>query len=981
MAQVAKFIDINRTYLPMDPNAFPSSMHGTGREDSPEERIPVMAIEAKNILPTGHGYMSYFGIGSELGINALPSFADHIFIYQNTQYENIVIALTDDGLYFKLANTSGAWTLGGALPASPSGEHYEWSYVVISQILYCYRQNAAHYFKVESHISLGITVTAVVPNTLNMAGQMGIFRAGGRLAFWDSDDSFAWSNQDDYADFVPSLQTLAGSTKFIAVNGRVVTVEAHGDGFIIYCTKSIIYVIPSTDSTFQWIPKVVFPNNGIVYRKQVTKASPDTVHFVFTLEGIYKIEMGKEELILVELSDLLQRSKKPVYLSLLEGRYLCLEIMDQDFLPGLVHFTEGSTGEFEYYFPGYEQDLDKAIADWELTGTDLCQIAEGIGKGVYGDLPAFPDQKPGSTIRPLWVAYLSNSGRKDGTVVAWNNSPVTTVDPNGVEKNMCPVGNNNKTSQLSTDGTNKTSVAGDDAYLDGSGWTMSRFVSAQEGIWKLEQEELEKFFNTVESRQFTVQDLTPSWHDAPQAESNVVDKQLIGTYASEFTKGFFGFSKCQFWLTRYCIGAREIYRNKRNIITSTDTRVAASPRGFADAYAAHILGGGIIVDASAVSVFSDLIAYAEAGKPPGGSYSLVYYTTPGMGYPATSSYNTATGLYTLYASLNWYNSSGSSTVSTLIFKAYADPPGQYTITTLPVADPVRDVWWQDVGGRYRRDEIMIATNEGKDIPFGPIPDTGYCTLVNWEYTKNDNNKTTASVAACDATASYPPGSSVNQAPQIAQPSVGQDGSFCSIPFEPVLVPGYPDGITEWPSVTIPIPGVNFLLQDGSIAPVNPTMYGFLAYDLHLKKWGRGDLIYKNLINYSPINNARNGVIDYSVFGVKGGVLLGNGKIRLFDQYPEDSYISYGKIGYYRLGKTQVHEFIVHFSELSTGSLEVTASLHGKSPNPTLFRSSNFSGQLDARLTGGFPGSWHLLTVRGNYNINYMEYRALPAGRR
>lgn len=972
MQQNAKFIDLRRTYLPVNANTFPTSMHGTSQEDSPENRIPVMAYEAKNILPTAQGYKSYFGTDQTLNIDALTERADYVFIYQNLAFENVLIALTESGIWVKKANAVGAWT--NPVPIVPpftAGTHYDWTYVVISNDLYVYRQNYGSYQKIVSDVTLGVAITSVVPNTLNMSGQMGIFRAGGRLGFWDSDDSVSWSNQDDYADFEPSIVTFAGSTKFLDVNGRIVTIKGHGPGYIIYCTKSIIYVQANTEATFQWSPKPIFSTNGITYPRQCVAGSPDTTHFAYTSEGLYKIEDAREEVLVTEVTDALALHTGPVYLFMSEGRYLYLEILDPLYLDSLSQFTQGTTGDDQYYFPGSSVDLADAIEEEILNGTNICSTIAGMDDGIYADIPADPgDKKPGTGYRPKWTVYLSNQGILDSSGLGWTNVPVATIDPNGVEANQCP--NNaplGQTSTLNTTSVGKTVVTGAAAYIDGI-WTMERFVQAQEAIWKLQEDELNKFFQKVLSRQKSVNKEYYSITDTPVPYA--VNKQLIGTWASTFTKGQFGFSKCEFWLTRWCVGVKKIYRIKRNVINSTDDRVIQAPDGYS--HDVWVDGGNTgytmhgTIEAALIAGGGDGAINIGPSLP---TYGTDYYGLTGSG----------DGIPAKFKQCAHQAIGGGGTA--VAWAVYKNIPGRNTTLNgagTPIGLP-HDVYNENPGGRYKINELMIATNSDEDEAIAPIPDTGYCTLDGWTYTKNNNTPGTIVTAACSASAKYPPGSTIREAPIGNSVTIGGDGSFCSIPFEPVTIGALPGVISEWPSTSVLLPAGSFLLQDGSIAPVYPTMYGALVYDLKLKKWGNYTGSYKLLLNYSPINNSDSGVIPYSIFGILGGILATDGTIKLFTDSPVDSYITYGKIGFYRLGMTSCEEVHVNFDRPSTGYLRVDTSVEGRFVDPGLAVGTSFTAASKVRHTGANPGSWNNITISGNFQISYLEYRARTNGKR
>ena len=970
MQQSAKFVDLRRTYLPINANTFPTSMHGTDKEDSPENRIPVMAYEGKNILPTAQGYKSYFGTDQILDIDALPARADHVFIYQNLTFANVLIALTESGIWIKKANVTGAWVqaLAMTVPLEPT-THYEWTYVVISNNLYVYKQSYASYQKIVSDVTDGVVITSHVPNTLNMAGQMGIFRAGGRLGFWDSDDSIAWSNQDDYEDFEPSITTFAGSSKFIDVNGRIVTIVGHGSGFMIYATKSIIYVRANTSATFQWDPDVIFSTNGITYPRQCVASSPDTTHFAYTSEGLYKIEDGREEVLVTEVTDALALHSGPIYLAMSEGRYLYLQILDEDYLESLTQFTQGTTGSTGYYFPGYTGTLAEAVADELLVGSNMCSTIGNMNNGQFADAPTDPgDKKEGTDFSPIWTAYLSKKGVW-GNISGWTNVPVATIDPNGVEVNQCPLGaEGNLLSANNTTSSGKTVLAGSDLYIDGI-WTMERFATVQQAIWDLEQESIDNFFNQLLARTATVTKVTNS--ATPVTNPLTVDKQLIGDYARNYTKGFFGFSKCEFWLTRYCFRSSKVYRIKKNIKTSEDTRQPAILLGYTGYWSGPDTGayppGAIYgsVDACAAALAANLsgVSYYTAGAPYSGA---AIYIVPG-------------GRYSLVALASYTSPSYTEN----IYAVYADEPSRTTYSVIVGADPIREHYTEETAGRYKISDTMIATNVEEPYDVNPIiPDTGYCTLEGWDYTKNDDSPGTVSVSACSASAVFPPGSTVREAPEFyPAATIASDGSFCSIPFQPVTIPGTPAVEVNWPDTYVPLPAGSFLLQDGSIAPVYPTFQGALVYDLRLKKWGNYTGAYKLLLNYSPINQTDSGVIPYSVFGILGGILSGDGLIKLFTDNPLDSYITYGKLGFYRLGITSCEEVHVNFDRPSTGYVTVETSVEGRFIDPALSTATAFTNANKIRHTGSYPGSWNNIKISGNFQISYLEYRARTNGKR
>ena len=123
MAQKPQVIDITRSYVPGDPNAFPQNLVSTQREDLEEETPPIVIYEGYNFIPTAYGYRSYFGDNSKLDISTLASRCDELFIYQLGNLKNIIIALCEDGIHYTASTTlAGAlWTHGITLTIPPAG--------------------------------------------------------------------------------------------------------------------------------------------------------------------------------------------------------------------------------------------------------------------------------------------------------------------------------------------------------------------------------------------------------------------------------------------------------------------------------------------------------------------------------------------------------------------------------------------------------------------------------------------------------------------------------------------------------------------------------------------------------------------------------------------------------------------------------------------------------------------------------------------
>lgn len=194
-------------------------------------------------------------------------------------------------------------------------------------------------------------------------------------------------------------------------------------------------------------------------------------------------------------------------------------------------------------------------------------------------------------------------------------------------------------------------------------------------------------------------------------------------------------------------------------------------------------------------------------------------------------------------------------------------------------------------------------------------------------------------------------------------------------------PGFDWDNYDWPNPTITIPGGTFLLESGSPAPIYPDFTGGLVYDMHLKKWGKMDLEHKAVFDYMAVNTYKPGDQSFTRFGIFGGVLKADGKIYIFDAEPAESYITYGKVGYYRQGMTSPEEVRVHMRNPSDFTVRVSSSIEGKLIEPTFTRSTDFVQTSRAIHYGGYAAKWHNITISGKYDITYLEFRGIQTGKR
>lgn len=355
-------VDTTRSMMIVDPNAFPVNLGHTATEDLPEGSFKLIAYDGANVLPTPMGYKSFFSDHNLFDSTALPSqYCQHVLIFQTPTFTNLIVALCEEGIYWCSATTdqSTPWILVGATGHNDAGTtkvRYLWTWAMVANklCLYCQGQPAYYVFTdiasarnmistasliegatvagVYESTALSFGINQVIPSFLNMQGQMGLFRAGSRLGFWDSDNSVSWSSATYLQDFTPSTTTFAGATKFADVTGNITKVLGQGSGFMIYSSRSIVRCTPLGNSPEKWTGAAVMSDTGVVFDTQVCAAQPDEIHYAITSAGLMRFTAGSPEPIETEVSDYVQENSDVYSVSLRDGRYLFLHSSD-DLVP------------------------------------------------------------------------------------------------------------------------------------------------------------------------------------------------------------------------------------------------------------------------------------------------------------------------------------------------------------------------------------------------------------------------------------------------------------------------------------------------------------------------------------------------------------------------------------------------------------------------------------------------------------------------
>lgn len=943
MAISPKIIDVKRSFVPVDPNAYPENMHGTAQEDYPEERTPVVPYMGHNFLPTGYGYKSFFGTNEAMGLDTLvPNKPDRIILFQTLTFKNILIAMCDTGIWAKDTTEAGSWEQLKSYTAPGDDEFYEWYYEVIKNKLYCYRANAGEYQLIETDAleTLGITCTDIVPTFITPTAQLGMGKLGARLCFWDAENAIAWSSPDDLSNFTPDVLTGANVTTFYSVQGRIAGIHSHGKHAIIVASNSVVGLEVQAGDTFYVKARPIL-GVGAPYFKMAAKGQPDTTLFVYTSAGIVKIEDFNPEFIIPEVYDFFKSyTAVPIYLYLLQGRFLAFEILDENLMNGVPIFSVETLPESSVDLidlPPSLEDINQ-IEDLE----DICPVFSLINNTATTEQANQADNdipEPYINKEALYTCWLSMPGTLRCEDITWGAVPCTWTGPSGKVFNQSPIGTDNyKTSFSTATETNKTKKTGEDSWTDGK-WTMERFLQTQTALWKAHERSIPGFLRCVGDKagtdSATVNGASCSASLIPQ------DSCYIAQYASQFSPYIFGYNVCSFWLTRYITQ----YTDLTTLKNTTETCLTPIETLSQWRFSGHDWGA-----TSSGYVYASATAAAAAAQA---EYEAIWGGASRGAYYVSETISTSPG----------GNILSSQVRATVGGGAVCTVDRTVTVSVYP-----------------KKTDVSVFNNLAVS-PSGVYGnDTAFCLLTHWRYTAADGTVKTVEASTCIAENDLWPGAGeVTRPAPIDDPRtnpLGEDGSICGKPFEKPL-----DIDIDWTEDNLVYPGEDFLLQQGSIAPKYPTIYGAFVYDLHLKKWGKYKEEYKLLVNYSPLNSEAIPAIDFANFGILAGSFKADGFVYIFTDEPTDSEITWGKIGYYRQGFTDIQEFRVDFKTIFTGSITVDISQDGRNLASPYTYSQDFSGVRQATVYPPYNGRWFNFTLSGKYDVNLIEVRGKKEGKR
>lgn len=1162
MPQTAKMIDVTRSYIPIDPNTYAANLALSRYQDAPDQASPIVAYDGKNFIPTVSGYKSYFGIDRAVQTDSLPSRADHVISFQNAAYQNILVAMCEDGIYIKHGADYGAWVKKVSVETS-GGQYKEWSYCVLADAIYCYRTNDLQYycipskvasanlefypmspymhiqteagsqydpmpvgtysFKVMGQLKTGwvtalsaasaeltittpssillwineanvtkysdkyafirfyitkgavtkyidvvatssdiaqvrLTATAwgsaqvvtevpdedmlskpftasqpvigITPSFLNMAGQLGIFSAGTRLGFWDSEDSVSWSSMDDYTDFTPSLTTLAGSAIFSDVTGRIVTIQQLGDGFVIYSTQSIVYVAKEEGQLLLWSPKQL-AKIGLSYRKQVTPSYYKHEHYAWTGDGLMRVAAGQVELIVPEVLDLMKKHNSPVYPELIDGRYLCLQIMDKDFELRRVLSSEitvegdslifESGGDYtreeallraDTYIQqrgadGYDkitEVVDAAHSYAGMAATQLQKIYDlklSRGFGRSGQMSTEPSRIGFSPLaeRTGGVGYMLISDKNDGLPGLSGVGAFLPTGPFLIEHPTNP----------STVITHYTEIGTKSRRLS----NVKAFISVQQELWNRADSAMKDSINkliaantysvrsTFADARAGVLSIGPfdpnksddmkaalftahmQWINAVMAHYNYSCKlpsgykMRIGYIPWKYTPAELEVTDTKFALHRRCVGVRPVYL--RTVYDKADARM----------YNVEPAKHWITLSASYSATSSNGYNYSWTGTP----VTVQYVSNQArlMGVTIAAPFNASITAVDPITQVNHDD-------QTLAYEGFELISS--SISTMYNCQTETQEWrrsWTDGSVTssvvINRVKLFYATGMyeaiGKvSLELGPVEMGNYFVDRGEMLLKSYYNPLTDTEYAASAGAPYRGPYALEQY-QFNEDTV--DPQKGTVVGETVFNPYNLTVDSVWPDISpltwtpvytsVQFPDYEFVLQEGSPAPAYPTFYGAYVYDLFLKKWGKLDQEYSLLLNYSAINGQNGQPVSFNAFQMNSGILDTYGAIRLFDDKPSESFIRYGKIGYDRKGFTAAEEVRVGFSSPSTCTVALEPSITGVSIEKNLKDSVSVVSANGATLFANLSARWYNVAISGKYDINYLEFRGHSSGRR
>lgn len=775
----------------------------------------------------------------------------------------------------------------------------------------------------------------VIPTFLNMAGQRGIFSTGTRLGFWDTMNSVSYSSIDDFADFTPSLQTLAGSSVFSDVLGQIVNIQRSRLGFTIYSTKSVVHIRQNVESTFMW-DSVRVLDVGISYPNQVTTMRSDYIQYAWTSSGFYRIEEAEQELIAPEFFDYMKQITSPKYLDSLAGRYVAVGVMDKEWVASKRRIYVSTVPPAVIQFP-QDTVFDDLIPPVHLKGNGACYTLQGL-EAAHAGAGASAVGGAGFEFGPLWRAYYRShySFSYLASDTPWGNTPCASLDIDGVELNFSPL--IGRVDQISQTSANKLTVE-DDPDTPWFKTTFLSFYARQTAFWRLADERLADFLQELSAKSYYgekqlsyTQGVTPTFANYPgffspsflscSAPTETSSDCNLGWYVTEWGDPFWGISPCGFYMGRYAKKIARLVRKTKNRTFCVRNPLPDHPNtGW---WPTSVLYGPFETPTALA-----IARGTELGKT-------------GISYQPSS---------------QWHGSAVATGGS-------------------GGAGVFENIMYFMCGEKYEKESRShwLEFVEEQEGTFAV--DMAFMEIAGW-YNSSDPSERVAAGASC-----LPPASRTDlDSDPSSMPISDLTGEICGIPFEPIYLPPISPDPIEWPIRTVTIPASLISLQKGSGAPLYPTFYKAFVYDTHYKKWGTFEHEYKLIADYAPINMLAGDVLASDEYEIFGGLLTKAHKLFAFDSYPETSEIVYGKVGFTRNSFTHLEEFTVNTKVLGNYRLRVEGSLDGVSLEASFVDFEDFESALTGSLKTSLSARWYNLVIQGTFDLTYLEVKAYATSRR
>lgn len=1011
MVQRSHIIDVTKSYVPISPDSMVENLLNTDREDGEEKAPPIVPYAGYNFLPTAYGYRSYFGLNAKLDITSLPSRTQFIISYQLPTYQTRFIALCEDGIWLANLNVVGSvWTQAVTLTFDPLILK-EWTYCIIENVLYMYSQGGALVYKTNVTALLELEILNFAPSFLNMAGQLGIFKAGTRLGFWDSANSIAWSSNLDLTDFTPSLEFLTGNTIFGDVIGRVITVKGHKDGYIVYSTRSITGVSFAQQGTLLWEAKNIFSTIGISNSRAVVVGQGDGEHFAYTTNGIYRFgeytaitNSFKVDEIAIDFYDFIRETRDPIYLDIIGSRYLFFHLIDPASIYSGLEFQYIQNEAVTLMIGGHPWNLEPlpAYIDTNAMAQAIKQyITYDLGGGItrffntwftiaqdwtdsplnrvehLGPFDRFSHQL-GFTTQDILDMHIENATLpEEVNPTAFEGSE--TIDPIIGVRPAVPF------SVVSANPADLIELI-QKQYYD---WALQ--IKHQKAVIDL-LTPLTKTTDVIEGVGIVgyVTNLNPN---TPTPPPPLVEDSFVGDYITGEGNVVFGKSEPG---ERFKIGIKKSYQRKFTVIRRKTTNYT----------------------------YRKVPEYSSAGYE---------WDEPGMSYtPSDPLYMTPTSLTTSsYANTDDSAGYGArlhdmhhSQISTQVPSTIEfETRGTYTLNNITVAINVFYIEYFKSGGfpvaTYSGDTTGIITAVTR-IPYyldsQPTysyiitfanEDMGSATFEAWEsetasmvlipnvypptYTLDGRVATTGTIPnliyplalGWDGLETFAFLSSLAYSPWRL------DGSFGNEQWTTTPVAGY-NSATDMPtdvgslivygdSFIVEYPPSNYVLQAGAPFLLYPTFEGSYVLDLLLKKWGKHKNQFTVLGSIDSINQEYDAALTTADKGMSAFLKVPTNELKVFDEYPTDSILRYGKIGLSRLGFTNMLEVKAFLRSAGVCSIDIEASLDGLH-----ITDIHIGAQSSDRLIQVYldkSARWFNIVIKGSYDMAGLEARTTDAGRR